>query len=56
MRVSTLFRNICVKVVSNSHKLQMLEDVAETIFSSEMELPPFVFVIMMHLSIYLVEY
>ena len=33
----------------------MLEDVAETICSLEKELPPSVFVIMMHLPIYLVE-
>lgn len=55
MRVSRLFRRICAKVVDRNEKAQMLEDVAETICSLEKELPPSVFVIMMHLPIHLVE-
>jgi len=55
MRVSRLFKKMCSKVVDNRHKVQMLEDVAETICSLEKELPPSIFVIMMHLPIHLVE-
>ena len=55
MRVSRLFRNICAKVVDVDQKAVMLEDVAETICCLEKELPPSVFVIMMHLPIHLVE-
>lgn len=55
MRVSRLFRNLCAKVVDVNQKARMLEEVAETICSLEKELPPFVFVIMMHLPIHLVE-
>ncbi len=55
MRVSRLFRNICAKVVDVDQKVVMLEDVAETICCLEKELPPSVFVIMMHLPIHLVE-
>ena len=54
MRVSRFFRKICAKVVDKSQKVGMLEDVAETICSLEKELPPSVFVIMMHLPIHLV--
>jgi hypothetical protein len=55
MRVSRLFRKICAKVVDESQKEGMLEDVAEAICSLEKELPPSVFVIMMHLPIHLVQ-
>ena len=55
VRVSRLFRRIFAKVVDVSQKAQMLEDVAETICTLEKELPPSVFVIMLHLTIHLVE-
>jgi len=55
MRVSRLFRKIFSKVVDVNQKDQMLEDVAETICTLEKELPPSVFVIMLHLPIHLVE-
>lgn len=55
MRVSRLFRKICAKIVDESQKEGMLEDVAEKICSLERELPPSVFVIMMHLPIHLVQ-
>jgi len=55
MRVSRLFRKIFSKVVDVTQKQQMLEDVAETICTLEKELPPSVFVIMLHLPIHLVE-
>ena len=55
MRVSRLFRKICSKAVDKNNKLLMIEDVAETICSLEKELPPSIFVIMMHLPIHLVE-
>lgn len=55
MRVSRLFRKICAKVVDESQKEGMRADVAETICSLEKELPPSVFVIMMHLPIHLVQ-
>ena len=55
MRVSRLFRKICAKVVDVDKKLEFLDDVAETICSLEKELPPSIFVIMMHLPIHLVE-
>ena len=55
MRVSRLFRVITAKVVDVNQKVVMLEDVAETICSLEKELPPSVFVIMMHLPVHLVE-
>ena len=55
MRVSRLFRVITAKVVDVNQKVVMLEDVAETICLLEKELPPSVFVIMMHLPVHLVE-
>jgi hypothetical protein len=55
MRVSRLFRKICAKVVDVNEKVVMLEEVAETICTLEKELPPSIFVIMMHLPIHLVE-
>lgn len=55
MRVSRLFRKICAKVVDADRKISMLEEVAETVCTLEKELPPSVFVIMMHLQIHLVE-
>lgn len=55
MRVSRLFKRICSKLVDSTEKVRMLEDVAETICSLEKELPPSIFVIMMHLPIHLVE-
>ena len=55
MRVSRVFRKICSKVVDSRTKAQMMEDVAESISALEKELPPLVFVMMMHLPIHLVE-
>ena len=55
MWVSRLFHRICAKVVDVDKKEEMLEEVAEMICSLEKELPPSVFVIMMHLPIHLVE-
>jgi len=55
MRVSRLFRKICAKVVDVESKNSLLQEVAETICNLEKELPPSVFVIMMHLPIHLVE-
>jgi hypothetical protein len=55
MRVSRLFRKVCAKVIDADKKWSMLEEVAETICTLEKELPPSVFVIMMHLPIHLVE-
>jgi len=55
MRVSRLFKKLCSKVVDSRQKIQMLEDVAETICSLEKELPPSIFVVMMHLPIHLIE-
>ena len=55
MRVSRLFRKVCAKVIEADKKLSMLEEVAETTCTFEKELPPSVFVIMMHLPIHLVE-
>ena len=55
MRVSRLFRKVCAKVIEADKKLSMLEEVAETTCTLEKELPPSVFVIMMHRPIHLVE-
>ena len=55
IRVSRLFRKICAKVIDADKKISMLDEVAETICGLEKELPPSVFVIMMHLPIHLVE-
>ena len=55
MRKSRIFCKICAKVVYVSQKEQLLKDVAKTICSLEKELPPSVFVIMMHVPIHLVE-
>lgn len=55
MRVSRLFRKICAKVVDVGEKEVLLEEVAETVCSLEKELPPSIFVIMMHLPIHLVQ-
>jgi len=55
MWISRLFRKLCAKVVNSEQKLQMLEEVAETIHALEKELPLSAFVIMMHLPIYLIE-
>ena len=55
MRVSRIFRKLCAKVVDVAEKNILLDDVAETICSLEKELPPSVFVIMMHLPIHLVQ-
>lgn len=50
MRVSRLFRRICAKVVDADMKISMVEEVVETVCTIEKELPPSVFVIMMHLQ------
>lgn len=55
MRVSRLFRKICAKVIDSEKKMQMIDEVAETICTLEKELPPSIFVVMMHLLIHLVE-
>jgi hypothetical protein len=55
MRVSRLFRKICAKLVDVNEKEILLEEVVETVCSLEKELPPSVFVIMMHLPIHLVQ-
>lgn len=55
MRISRVFRKICSKVVDLRAKTQMMEDVAESICTLEKELPPSIFVVMMHLPIHLVE-
>ena len=55
MRVSRLFQRMCAKVIDVDQKQKMLEDVAEIVCSLEKELPPSVFVVMMHLPIHLVE-
>ena len=55
MRVSRLFKKIFAKVVDVESKNSLLQEVAETICTLEKELPPSVFVIMMHLPIHLVE-
>ena len=55
MRVSKLFRKFFAKVVHVDQKQQMIDDVAETICTLEKELPPSIFVVMMHLPIHLVE-
>lgn len=55
MRVSRLFQKFFSKVVDTAQKEQMLQDVAETICTLEKELPPSIFVIMLHLPIHLVE-
>jgi len=55
MRVSRLFRKLCAKVVDSRQKIQMSEEVAETVCALEKEFPPSIFVVMMHLPVYLVE-
>jgi len=55
VQVSRLFYKKISKVIDSEQKLQMLKDVAKIICSLEKELPPFIFVVMKHLPIHLVE-
>lgn len=55
MRVKRLFCRIFSKVVDINDKQHMLDDVAETVCSIEKEIPPYIFVVMMHLPIHLVQ-
>ena len=55
MRVIRLFQKICAKLVDVNEKEVLLEEVVKTVCSLEKELPPSVFVIMMHLPIHLVQ-
>lgn len=55
MQVSRVFQKICLKVVDSSKKLQMMHEVVETICALQKELPPSIFMVMMHLPIHLVE-
>jgi len=50
-----MFRIIFSKVVDLDQREQLIDDVAETVCTLEKELPPSIFVIMMHLPIHLVE-
>ena len=55
MRLSRVFQRLCLKVINPETRIQLMEDVAETVATLEREFPPSFFDIMVHLTLHLVE-